>query len=161
MFFFSFSFRFSVNFVNEHCKKPAFITYHFKWLLDINAIVENYKDNDIWINHLEKDFDGIDGVLYDTKRNNDNTDDSFDNNINNNNNNDNSNSNNNYSLLGPIFELEFAFAERYIDVYRIILNTPNYVTSYEPYFSYSDIKAIQVWGDVKQVTDISFKYATK
>ncbi|XP_046805704.1 uncharacterized protein LOC111686121 isoform X3 [Lucilia cuprina] len=52
--------EFSINFVNELCRNPAFITYHFKWILDENVIVENYKENGEWIDHKEKMFDQLD-----------------------------------------------------------------------------------------------------
>ncbi|XP_075145326.1 uncharacterized protein LOC142220210 isoform X3 [Haematobia irritans] len=52
--------EFSINFVNELCKNPDFITYHFKWLLDEQVIVENYKDNGSWMDHMEQDYDSLD-----------------------------------------------------------------------------------------------------
>ncbi|XP_005185004.1 uncharacterized protein LOC101897112 isoform X2 [Musca domestica] len=112
--------EFSINFVNEICKNPDFITYHFKWLLDERVIVENYKDNGSWVDHQEQDYDSLDG---------------------------------------SIFELEFAFQDDVIDVYKIFDNKPNRITTYEPYFELSEIKAIQVWGDVKKISELTFKYA--
>ncbi|TMW49306.1 hypothetical protein DOY81_005606 [Sarcophaga bullata] len=59
--------EFSVNFVNEICRNPAFITYHFKWIIDENVIVENYKDNGKWIAHKEKQNDQLDGTIFDVE----------------------------------------------------------------------------------------------
>ncbi|XP_075145325.1 galactose-binding lectin l-1 isoform X2 [Haematobia irritans] len=112
--------EFSINFVNELCKNPDFITYHFKWLLDEQVIVENYKDNGSWMDHMEQDYDSLDG---------------------------------------QIFELEFAFQDGVIDVYKIYENAPNRITTYETYFDISDIKGLQVWGDVKKISELTYKYA--
>ncbi|XP_061400346.1 galactose-binding lectin l-1 [Musca vetustissima] len=112
--------EFSINFVNEICKNPDFITYHFKWILDEHVIVENYKDNGSWVDHQEQDYDSLDG---------------------------------------SVFELEFAFQDGVIDVYKIFDNKPNRITTYEPYFELSEIQAIQVWGDVKKISELTFKYA--
>lgn len=65
----------------------------------------------------------------------------------------------NYSVLGTIFELEFAFQDGYIDVYKIYENTPNRITTYEPELDINNIKSLQVWGDVKKISEITFKYA--
>ncbi|XP_073824740.1 uncharacterized protein isoform X2 [Musca autumnalis] len=112
--------EFSINFVNEICKNPDFITYHFKWILDEHVIVENYKDNGSWVDHQEQDYDSLDG---------------------------------------PIFDLEFTFQDGVIDVYKFFDNKPNRITTYEPYFEISEIKALQVWGDVKKISELTFKYA--
>ncbi|KAM7363293.1 16 kDa beta-galactoside-binding lectin isoform 2-T6 [Cochliomyia hominivorax] len=112
--------EFSINFVNELCRNPSNITYHFKWILDENVIVENYKEDGQWIDHKEKMYDQLDGT---------------------------------------IFELEFAFQDGYIDVYKIYENTPNRITTYEPELDINEIKSLQVWGDVKKILEITFKYA--
>lgn len=138
--------RFSINFVNEICKNPDYITYHFKWLLDENFIVENYKDNGNWVRHEEHSYDEFDGVF-----NNGKTPQSQQIYTN--------NSVLHYSVLGSIFELEFAFQDGFIDVYKIYENTPNRITSYEPYLDITDIKSLQVWGDVMKISEISYKYA--
>ncbi|XP_059220021.1 uncharacterized protein LOC106081010 isoform X2 [Stomoxys calcitrans] len=112
--------EFSINFVNEICNNPEFITYHFKWILDEQVIVENYKDNGSWMDHMEQDYDDLDG---------------------------------------SVFELEFAFQDGVIDVYKIYENAPNRITTYETYFDISEIKALHVWGDVKKISELTFKYA--
>ncbi|XP_073824734.1 uncharacterized protein isoform X1 [Musca autumnalis] len=148
--------EFSINFVNEICKNPDFITYHFKWILDEHVIVENYKDNGSWVDHQEQDYDSLDGVLYSDDDENNNNNDSPLQYTNNNNNN---NTVLNYSVLGPIFDLEFTFQDGVIDVYKFFDNKPNRITTYEPYFEISEIKALQVWGDVKKISELTFKYA--
>ncbi|XP_075145324.1 uncharacterized protein LOC142220210 isoform X1 [Haematobia irritans] len=142
--------EFSINFVNELCKNPDFITYHFKWLLDEQVIVENYKDNGSWMDHMEQDYDSLDGVSY-SRDSNKSSVVSYQNN--------NNNSILDYSVLGQIFELEFAFQDGVIDVYKIYENAPNRITTYETYFDISDIKGLQVWGDVKKISELTYKYA--
>lgn len=112
--------------------------------------MENYKDNGSWVDHMEQDYDSLDGVLF-TDPND--PSDSYRNNNNNN------NTILNYSVLGSAFELEFAFHDGVIDVYKIYENLPNRITSYEPYFEISEIKGLQVWGDVKKISELTFKYA--
>lgn len=132
--------------MNELCADPAFITYHFKWILDENVIVENYKENGQWIDHKEKSCDELDGVFHSKHLcNSDNI--CANNSIENN------------SVLGTIFELEFAFQDGYIDVYKIYENTPNRISTYEPSLDISQIKSLQVWEDVGKITEITFKYA--
>ncbi|KAM7363291.1 uncharacterized protein ACRADG_000258 isoform 1-T5 [Cochliomyia hominivorax] len=138
--------EFSINFVNELCRNPSNITYHFKWILDENVIVENYKEDGQWIDHKEKMYDQLDGVFH--SKNSFSSHSLFTN-----------NTIDNYSILGTIFELEFAFQDGYIDVYKIYENTPNRITTYEPELDINEIKSLQVWGDVKKILEITFKYA--
>ncbi|XP_013098135.1 uncharacterized protein LOC106081010 isoform X1 [Stomoxys calcitrans] len=140
--------EFSINFVNEICNNPEFITYHFKWILDEQVIVENYKDNGSWMDHMEQDYDDLDGVFIRDAAN-DFSVASYNNN----------NTILNYSVLGSVFELEFAFQDGVIDVYKIYENAPNRITTYETYFDISEIKALHVWGDVKKISELTFKYA--
>lgn len=111
--------EFSINFVNELCKNPSDITYHFKWLLDEKIIVENFKMNGVWIEHLEKEYDELDG---------------------------------------SVFDLEFAFQNR-IYVYKVYDGGRNCITAYETQFDISEIKALQVWGDVQKIKELTFCYA--
>lgn len=64
-----------------------------------------------------------------------------------------------YSFVGSVFELEFAFQHGIIDVYKIYDGGHNRVTSYEPQIPLSEIKGLQVWGDVKKVKEVTFCYA--
>lgn len=140
--------RFSINFVNDLCKDPADITYHFKWLLDENVIVENFKEDGLWIDHIETKYDVLDGVLTSTA-NTHNTHNAKGNCI----------IIDRCSFPGSIFELEFAFQHGIIDVYKIYDGGHNRVTSYEPQIPLSEIKGVQVWGDVKKVKEVTFCYA--
>lgn len=140
--------RFSINFVNDLCKDPADITYHFKWLLDENVIVENFKEDGLWIDHIETKYDVLDGALVRAPSDPNDTENVKD-----------SSTFIAYSIPGSVFELEFAFQHGIIDVYKIYDGGHNRVTSYEPQFQLSDIKGLQVWGDVKKVKEVTFYYA--
>ncbi|KAL9889406.1 galectin-5 isoform X2 [Glossina fuscipes] len=114
------AYEFSINFVNELCKNPSDITYHFKWKLDENVIVENFKKNGEWIDHIETTYDELDGSF---------------------------------------FELEFAFQDGIIDVYKIYDGGHNRITTYMTEIDISEIKALQVWGDVQKIKELTFCYA--
>lgn len=124
------------------CKDPADITYHFKWLLDENVIVENFKEDGLWIDHIETKYDVLDGVskIFNA---------SFTASI----------IIARYSISGSVFELEFAFQHGIIDVYKIYDGGYNRITTYEPQLQLSEIKGLQVWGDVKKVKEVTFCYA--
>ncbi|XP_036341857.1 uncharacterized protein LOC118751188, partial [Rhagoletis pomonella] len=157
-------FRFSINFANEVNENPQSVAYQFKWDLANNVLIEDYKENDEWMNYKETQFDTLDGRFkaHLTHTNkamiNDsiskgflntnsiiNTTDAFVN-------------TNSYSLLGPEFALEFAFQDDGIYVYSVYEDGRNYITQFQPESDFQYIESVQVWGDVEKITQLSFIY---
>lgn len=106
--------------------------------------MENFKKNGEWIDHIETKYDELDGVLNNTGSNSSHT---YTNTI------------INYSVLGSFFELEFAFQDGIIDVYKIYDGGHNRITTYMTEIDISEIKALQVWGDVQKIKELTFCYA--
>ncbi|XP_018784978.1 PREDICTED: uncharacterized protein LOC108966504 [Bactrocera latifrons] len=53
--------EFSINFANEVNENPQSITYHFNWDLAHKMLIEDYKEDDEWMNRKETEFDTFDG----------------------------------------------------------------------------------------------------
>ena len=62
------------------------------------------------------------------------------------------------SFLGPNYALQFAFGLDDITVYLMYKDGSNEIARFTPYFDISNIKTIQVSGDVEKTTEVSFTY---
>ncbi|XP_054088330.1 uncharacterized protein Lgals7_3 isoform X2 [Zeugodacus cucurbitae] len=53
--------EFSINFANEVNEDPQSIAYHFKWDIANEMLIEDYMEDNEWINSKETPFDAFDG----------------------------------------------------------------------------------------------------
>ncbi|KAM8704167.1 hypothetical protein ACLKA7_008719 [Drosophila subpalustris] len=139
--------QFSINFVNSPSCTDN-ITYHFKVMIPLQTIVENYKSDGEWsASHQEKYLN-----IFDGKSEIDNSSmPSITNGI---------DAALNYSSTETAFSLIFQldYENSTIDVYQVRGQGRNFVTKYETLFSLSEIQSIQVWGDVKKINQFSLNY---
>lgn len=140
-------YRFSINFVNSvNCTDN--ITYHFKVVIGEQLLIENYKIDGEWSNgHKETQLNVFDGNSDKEIKINS----SITNGI---------QSVTNYSFTESTFSLEFKldYPNSTISVYQERGMGYNFVTKYETLFGLSEIKSVQVWGDVQKINAFSLSY---
>lgn len=140
-------YRFSINFVNSvNCTDN--ITYHFKVVVGEQLLIENYKIDGEWSDeHKETQLNVFDGNSDKEIKINS----SITNGI---------QSVTNYSFTESTFSLEFKldYPNSTIFVYQVREMGHNFVTRYETRFGLSEIKSVQVWGDVQKINAFSLNY---
>ncbi|XP_011196872.2 uncharacterized protein Lgals7_3 isoform X1 [Zeugodacus cucurbitae] len=147
--------EFSINFANEVNEDPQSIAYHFKWDIANEMLIEDYMEDNEWINSKETPFDAFDGRFKNEAINNSISNRFIDNNTIVDTTDTFSHS---YSLLGQEFALEFAFLDDGIYVYLAREDGRNLITHFQPVSDFQLIESVQVWGDVEKITLLSFSY---
>ncbi|XP_023035709.1 uncharacterized protein LOC6650918 isoform X1 [Drosophila willistoni] len=137
--------EFSVNFVNDPTCTDN-ITYHFKVLVRLQTIIENYKQKGEWsLSHKETYLNIFDGTgSIDSKSdliNNNNAADAI-------------------SSTETDFYLEFTldYANSTIVVYQLRDSGHNFICEYNTLFDLTEIQAVQIWGDVQKINLFAMGY---
>lgn len=111
-------------------------------------LIENYKIDGEWSNeHKERQLNVFDGNSENQFKHNS----SITNGI---------QTVSNYSFTESTFNLEFRldYANSTISVYQVREKGHNFLTKFETLFDLSEIKSVQIWGDVQKINAFSIAY---
>ncbi|XP_068153213.1 uncharacterized protein [Drosophila tropicalis] len=137
--------QFSINFVNNpNCSDN--ITYHFKVMILLQTIIENYKQKGDWsLSHKETYLNIFNGT-----GSNDSKSDVINNN----------NAVDAISSTESDFNLEFTldYANSTIVVYQLREAGHNFISEFDTLFDLTEIQAVQIWGDVQKVKFFGMTY---
>ncbi|XP_030374521.1 uncharacterized protein LOC115624074 isoform X1 [Scaptodrosophila lebanonensis] len=147
--------QFSVNFVNDRtCIAQQNIAYHFKEIVSTypQVLIEDYKENGEWQDYQEKElsaFDGRSELASINHKKHKNQTQSF-----------NADDAPPFSSTATAFALEFSlnYETNQIHAYNIQDDGVNILSSYDVQVPLQHIQALQVWGNVDKVTELTLLY---